>query len=309
MKDRSPILRPPRGMGHRIRGDDAEIYHSLTGGSDGSQLQQGRSGVSRGSAGLLQGQRAAGDAAEAGQEGRHLGKDEMVDWWRILNKKGWGVSHWPKEYGGTGWTLGAALHLQRGTADGAGAGAARLRRQHGRPGDLHLRQRGAEEAVSAAHRQCRRLVVPGLLRARLGLRPRLAQDQGRAQGRQVHRQRPEDLDHAGAARRHDLLPVPHRPRGQEADRHLLHPDRHEDQGHHGAADPDHRRRPRGQRGVLRRRRGAGREPGRRGEQGLGLRQIPARQRAHRHRPRRRLQGAHPPHQGAGLARSSPAASR
>ena len=38
------------------------------------------------------------------QEGRHLGKDEMIDWWRILNKKGWGVSHWPKEYGGTGWS-------------------------------------------------------------------------------------------------------------------------------------------------------------------------------------------------------------
>ena len=29
-------------------------------------------------------------------------KDEMVAWWRILNKKGWGVSHWPKEYGGRG---------------------------------------------------------------------------------------------------------------------------------------------------------------------------------------------------------------
>ena len=37
-------------------------------------------------------------------EGRHLSKDEMVAWWRILNKKGWGFSHWPKEYGGTGWT-------------------------------------------------------------------------------------------------------------------------------------------------------------------------------------------------------------
>src|SRR5947208_14062935 len=36
------------------------------------------------------------------QEGRHLSKDEMVQWWRILNNKGWGVSHWPKEYGGTG---------------------------------------------------------------------------------------------------------------------------------------------------------------------------------------------------------------
>ncbi|MDB5616976.1 pimeloyl-CoA dehydrogenase large subunit [Tardiphaga sp.] len=37
-------------------------------------------------------------------EGRHLGKDEMVAWWRILNDKGWGVTHWPKEHGGTGWT-------------------------------------------------------------------------------------------------------------------------------------------------------------------------------------------------------------
>src|ERR1700721_1127118 len=38
------------------------------------------------------------------QEGRHLSKDEMIEWWRILNRKGWGVSHWPKEYGGTGWS-------------------------------------------------------------------------------------------------------------------------------------------------------------------------------------------------------------
>src|SRR5258708_12827857 len=37
-------------------------------------------------------------------EGRHLSKDDMVTWWRILNKKGWGVSHWPKEHGGTGWS-------------------------------------------------------------------------------------------------------------------------------------------------------------------------------------------------------------
>ena len=31
------------------------------------------------------------------QEGRHLSKDEMITWWRILNKKGWGVSHWPMQ--------------------------------------------------------------------------------------------------------------------------------------------------------------------------------------------------------------------
>jgi pimeloyl-CoA dehydrogenase large subunit len=38
------------------------------------------------------------------KEGRHTSKDDLVEWTRILNKKGWAVSHWPKEYGGTGWT-------------------------------------------------------------------------------------------------------------------------------------------------------------------------------------------------------------
>jgi len=38
------------------------------------------------------------------KEGRHTSRDELVEWTRILNKKGWAVSHWPKEYGGTGWT-------------------------------------------------------------------------------------------------------------------------------------------------------------------------------------------------------------
>ena len=53
---------------------------------------------------------------------------------------------------------------------------------------------GAEEALSAARRQCRRLVVPGLFRARRRLRPRRAQDRGQARRRRLRRQRPEDLD-------------------------------------------------------------------------------------------------------------------
>ena len=31
-------------------------------------------------------------------------KEDLVTWQRILNKKGWAVPHWPKEYGGTGWS-------------------------------------------------------------------------------------------------------------------------------------------------------------------------------------------------------------
>src|SRR3984957_15720149 len=37
-------------------------------------------------------------------EGRRLGKDDLVTWQRILNAKGWAVPHWPKEWGGTGWS-------------------------------------------------------------------------------------------------------------------------------------------------------------------------------------------------------------
>ena len=37
------------------------------------------------------------------EEGRHIGKDDIVTWQRILNQKGWAVAHWPVEYGGTGW--------------------------------------------------------------------------------------------------------------------------------------------------------------------------------------------------------------
>jgi pimeloyl-CoA dehydrogenase large subunit len=37
-------------------------------------------------------------------EGRRLAKNDLVDWQRLLNKKGWAVPHWPKEWGGTGWS-------------------------------------------------------------------------------------------------------------------------------------------------------------------------------------------------------------
>ena len=35
--------------------------------------------------------------------GHHTSKDDLVTWTRILNKKGWAVTHWPVEWGGTGW--------------------------------------------------------------------------------------------------------------------------------------------------------------------------------------------------------------
>src|SRR5262245_7919387 len=37
-------------------------------------------------------------------EGVPLERDDYVAWQRILNKRGWAVPSWPREWGGTGWT-------------------------------------------------------------------------------------------------------------------------------------------------------------------------------------------------------------
>ena len=86
---------------------------------------------------------------------------------------------------------------------------------------------------------------------------------------------------------------------QEAGRHLVPADRHDHPRRHRPPDRADRRRPRGQRGLLRQRAGAGREPRRRGEPGLGLREVPARQRARRRRSGRRDQAACSPRRRSG----------
>ena len=35
----------------------------------------------------------------------HLSKAEMEGWHAALNKRGWLAAHWPKQYGGTGWSV------------------------------------------------------------------------------------------------------------------------------------------------------------------------------------------------------------
>ena len=38
-------------------------------------------------------------------EGRALRKDEIVQWQRTLNEKGWATPSWPREHGGPGWSV------------------------------------------------------------------------------------------------------------------------------------------------------------------------------------------------------------
>ncbi len=38
------------------------------------------------------------------KDGRHASKEDIVEWTRILHKKGWSVPKWPVEHGGCDWT-------------------------------------------------------------------------------------------------------------------------------------------------------------------------------------------------------------
>jgi alkylation response protein AidB-like acyl-CoA dehydrogenase len=49
-------------------------------------------------------------------EGDELGKEDFLAWHRILTRRAGSRPAWPVEYGGTGWTADAALHLVEETA-------------------------------------------------------------------------------------------------------------------------------------------------------------------------------------------------
>ena len=38
------------------------------------------------------------------RHGLRLTREDMAQWHAILNARGWLASHWPREYGGTGWS-------------------------------------------------------------------------------------------------------------------------------------------------------------------------------------------------------------
>ncbi|KAK0351221.1 hypothetical protein LTR94_025829, partial [Friedmanniomyces endolithicus] len=48
--------------------------------------------------------------SEKVRTGKRLTKQDMQDWHSILNERGWFANHWPKEYGGPGWSV-AQSHI------------------------------------------------------------------------------------------------------------------------------------------------------------------------------------------------------
>ena len=175
---------------------------------------------------------------------------------------------------------------RRGLAPGSAEPRQRARPRDGRPGRDRPRHRRAEEALPRADPDRRGDLVPGLLRAGVGLRPRLAEDEGGQGRRRMGGHRAEGLD--------DLRPVrevvharrPHRPRRPQAQGPDLLPDGHGAGGGPGeTAGPDHRR-GRVQRGLHRGGADPRRQRRRRRRQRLDGRDHDADERARRPRVRR-----------------------
>ena len=97
------------------------------------------------------------------------------------------------------------------------------RRGPARPDDRALRLRRAAKRGAARHPPRHRDLVPGLLRARRGLRPRQRQDPRRARRRRMGDHRPEGVDLARALGAVDLRARAHQPRRAEAQGPLLSP--------------------------------------------------------------------------------------
>ncbi len=131
-----------------------------SGGSHGPSLHPRGARLPPGSPHLLPGKSAAGDPPEDDRrappvEGRHrhLAEDPQ--------QEGLGGAELARRVGRHRLGPGAPVHLPRRAPELPGAVAAAVRRLHGRAGHRPVRQRGAEEALPAPHRQHRRLVVPG----------------------------------------------------------------------------------------------------------------------------------------------------
>ena len=204
--------------------------------------------------------------------------------------RGWTVPDWPKDYGGGGLSPAETKILKQ---EMARIGARNPLMSFGismlGPALLKYGNEEQKKHYPDRDRPRRDPLVPGLFRARRGLRPRQPADQMRGQGRSLAGQRPEGLDQLCRQGRLDLLPGPHRSAGAQASGDQLPAVRHGEPGRLDQADPAHLRQFALLRDLLRRREGAQGPARRRAQQGLGRRQISARPRARddlRHGPRR-----------------------
>ena len=165
-----------------------------------------------------------------------MSKEDILRWHRILYKKGWIVPHWPVEYGGTGWTITQRYIWNEENARAETSPLLPFGLSMVGPviytfGNEEQKKRFLPGILSGDDWWCQGYSEPG------SGSDLAAAHQGGARRRPLHRQWRQDLDDAGAIRRLDVLPRPHRSERQGAGGHLLPADRHEDAGHH--RPPDH----------------------------------------------------------------------
>ena len=165
-------------------------------------------------------------------EGSKLAKDESSPGSASSTQRGWAVPHWPKEWGGTGWTPVQHYIFQEEMQLTPAPPPLPFGVNMVGPviiafGTEAQKKRFLPRIANLDDWWCQGFSEPGA-----GSDLASLQTAARARRRPLHRQRPEDLDDAGAVRRLDLLPGAHRPAGEEAGGHLLPADRHEDARHH-----------------------------------------------------------------------------
>ena len=191
-------------------------------------------------------------------------------WQRTLFDAGYAGINWPKEYGGRGAS--PVEHLifleetERAGAPYVGTNFVGL--LHAGPTIMTEASEAQKQFHLPPILKGEHVLVPGLLRAPGRLGPGQPAHPGGAGRRRVRHQRPEDLDQPRPRGRLLRDAGAHRPRRPQAPGHLLGDRPHGHAGHRHPAAGDHPGRGRVQRGVLRRRAGAGGQPGGRRERRL-----------------------------------------
>ena len=121
--------------------------------------------------------------------------EPRLRWNRHLAENGWTCVGWPVEHGGRGLTMSQQVIFHEEYARSRAPG--RINHFGEELLGPTLLAFGTEEQKARflpRHSRGRGAVVPGLLRARRGLRPGQRRDQGRPRWRRVGHRRPEDLD-------------------------------------------------------------------------------------------------------------------
>ena len=142
---------------------------------------------------------------------------DLLAWKQAMGAKGWGTPTWPAEYGGGGLApKGARASAGNGPDRRLQSADLRHGRDHDRPDDPRLRDRGTKASTHPADRSRRCPLVRRLLRTQRRLRSRLAADEVRGRRRSLGDHRPKDLDFRRPVLRLVRRAGPHRPDREEA---------------------------------------------------------------------------------------------